>query len=1078
MRFSDEQLAFSPTDLNGFLACPHLTALSVAVALGEIPKPYRHNAHADLIRRKGDEHEDRYRAQLEADGRAVTTIAFDDRDWGRAAAETERAIRDEADVVYQAALVHGDWRGFADFILRTPDGYEVVDTKLARHAKPSHVLQLCFYTEQVARIQGHEPRAMHVVTGLGDTETFRPQDFAAYYRRLKERFTRAVAARADTYPYPVEHCGLCDFLALCKKQWADDDHLTLVAGVSRLQVERLEAAGIATLEALARATDEKIPSMRRETLAGLKHQASLQLHRRETGEHKVDLLPLEAGRGFALLPDPSPGDIWLDFEGHPWFDPRHGLEYLTGWIELDEAGEPVYRHLWATDREAEKAAFEEFVDHVVARRARHPDMHVYHYAPYERTALTRLMGEHATREEEIDDLLRGEVLVDLYRVTKQALRASVPSYSLKEVEKLYGFERTADVTGGSESVVDFETWLETGEGSLLDGIRAYNEEDCRATHLLNRWLLGLRPDEIPAPEPSERREPSEETAAENEERDRVRASLLDGAEEGDPRWLLAQLLDYHRREEKPQWWRYFNHLKMDEEELIDHSEGIGGLELAGEPVRLDPPSRSLEYTFRFPQQEHKIGGEGVDPATEKSYAVTVNDERGTVTLCRAANRADEPLPRALIPPSPYVAKEQRQAVLRLAQAQDDHPALVEILERRPPRAVLDRGLEAAALSLDGSYLFVQGPPGSGKTWNGARMAVALMRAGRRVGITSLSHKAIHNFIRGVEKEAARVGFEFRGLQKRGDGDDTAYEGLGFVESVASNGEMHDPDALLLAGTSFMFAREEFAGAVDTIFVDEGGQFALADALAVGTAARNVVVLGDPNQLAQVSQGSHPDGAAASVAGHLLGEDETLRSGMGVFLAETWRMRREVNAFVSEAFYEGRLEPAPVTAGRVVADGAGLRFLPVGHAGHSTSAPEEADAIAAEIERLLGTPYSEDGVPRELRPDDFIVVAPYNAHVRCLRDRIPDTRIEIGTVDKFQGQEATVVFYSMASSSGEDVPRGLEFLFSRNRLNVAVSRARCLAYVVASPRLLEASCRTVEQMRLVNALCRFIEVAEP
>src|ERR671918_3008147 len=263
--------------------------------------------------------------------------------------------------------------------------------------------------------------------------------------------------------------------------------------------------------------------------------------------------------------------------------------------------------------------------------------------------------------------------------------------------------------------------------------------------------------------------------------------------------------------------------------------------------------------------------------------------------------------------------------------------------------------------------------------------------------------------------------------------------------------------------------------VDALFVDEGGQFALADVMAVGTAARNLVLLGDPNQLPQVSQGSHPPGADASVLGHLLGEDETLREGMGVFLEQTWRMRPEVNAYISETFYEGRLQPAPVTSTRSVADGNGLRFLSVEHGGHRTAAPEEAKAVAAEIERLLGTPYEDEDGPRTLREHDFIVVAPYNSHVRCLREAVPPA-VRVGTVDKFQGQQATVVFFSMASSSGEDVPRGLDFLFSRNRLNVAVSRARCLAYVVASPRLLDTECRTVEQMKLVNALCRFVERA--
>jgi uncharacterized protein len=342
-------------------------------------------------------------------------------------------------------------------------------------------------------------------------------------------------------------------------------------------------------------------------------------------------------------------------------------------------------------------------------------------------------------------------------------------------------------------------------------------------------------------------------------------------------------------------------------------------------------------------------------------------------------------------------------------------------------------------------------------------------------VTALSHKAIHKFLEEVEEAALAMGFEFRGLKKCSDDEGTHYDGLGLIENEDNNAAMLDEEAQLIAGTSYLFAREELDQHVDTLFVDEGGQFSLADTLAVGTAARNLVLLGDPNQLPQVSQGSHPPGADASVLGHLLGEDETLREGMGLFLAETWRLRPEVNAYVSETFYEGRLEPAPVTSTRSIAAGNGVRLIGVPHEGHRTASPEEARALAAEIERLVGKPYAENGVQRPLSYSDFIVVAPYNSHVRCLREALPEA-VRVGTVDKFQGQEATVSFFSMASSSGEDVPRGIDFLFSRNRLNVAVSRARCLAYVVASPRLLDTECRTVEQMKLVNALCRFAEAA--
>jgi predicted RecB family nuclease len=1067
-------LIFSPSDLTAFLACPHLTTLQVAVAVGELPKPFRQNPHADLIRRKGEEHEAAHLASL---GDGVVRIGKPwDIGWDVTAEATEDAMRDGASIIYQAAFSHEGWRGLADFVVRRPDGgYEALDTKLA-HARPEHILQLCFYTEQIGRIQGRNPEEMHVVNGLGEQETFRPDDYLAYYRRLRERFLTAVEKRADSYPYPVEHCGLCEFLHRCQQRWEQDDHLTLVAGVSRAQVERLTAAEITTLEALGDAPPEtRVRKMRPTTFAKLRHQAELQLQRRRSGEHRVDLLPVESERGFALLPEPNPGDLWLDLEGHPWFEPARGLEYLFGWIELED-GEPRYECLWAHDRDEERTAFEQLIDTIAERRRRFPGLHVYHYAPYEATALKRLMGEHGTRETELDNLLRGEVLVDLYRVTRQALRASVARYSIKDVEELYGFQRTAEVSGGSESVVAFEEWLELGVDSLLDGIRDYNEEDCRSLYELHRWLLRQRPAELAWRGPPEKREgPSEERVEQLAERERVRAELLDRAGEGEPRWLLAQLLEYHRREEKPQWWEYFHHRSLDPEELLEDTDTIGGLELVGEPV---PVKQSLEYIFEFPAQEHKIGTSGVDPVTERSYSVIVDNERGTVTLKRGKKLADEPLPRALIPPEPLPTWVQRDAVLRFAKNQTRYPALVEILERRRPRGRLHGTLAEAELSLDGSYLFVQGPPGSGKTYNGARMAITLMRSGQRVGITALSHKAIHKFLEDLEDAAQEQGYRFRGMKKCGADPGTRFESRwGLVENTKENEEMLEPELQLLAGTSFLFSREELDQHVDTLFVDEGGQFALADALAVGTAARNLVLLGDPNQLPQVSQGAHPPGANASVLSHLLGEHETVEKEMGIFLEHTWRMRPEVNAYVSETFYEGRLEPADVCWQRSVADGRGLRFVHVEHDGNRTQSAEEAAFVRDEIARLRGTPYGDEDGERTLEPGDFIVVAPYNAHVRCLRQHIPDEGIRIGTVDKFQGQQAAVVFFSMASSSGEDVPRGLDFLFSRNRLNVAVSRAKCLSYVVASPRLLEVSCRTIEQMRLVSAFCRFVERAE-
>ncbi|HKD33945.1 MAG TPA: TM0106 family RecB-like putative nuclease, partial [Gaiellaceae bacterium] len=794
--------------MNAFLACSHLTALELAVAREEFEKQFRPNPYADLIRRKGNEHEATYLATL---GDGVVRIGDPHEiGWEAAAAATGESIKGRAPCIYQAAFLDGQWRGLADFLELHSDGfYEVVDTKLARRAKASHVIQLCFYTEQLARLQSHWPGRMHVVNGLSERETFKPGDFFAYYQRLKRRFLQFVESNAPTYPYPVDHCSLCEFLERCQRQWREDDHLSLVAGIRRSQVDRLNAANVTTLEQLT-TTHTRIPKLRTETLAKLRDQAALQRHRRETGELQHQILPLEPERGFALLPEPDPGDIWLDFEGDPWYEPARGLEYLTGWVYLDEDGSPQYDHIWGLDRDQEQEAFERLIDLIKERRAAHPGMHVYHYASYERTALQRLMGQHGTRESELDDLLRGEVLVDLLRVVRQAVRLSLESYSIKDVEEFYGFRRGEEMRGGGSAVVAFEEWLEARDSQILEDIRAYNEDDCRSLYELHRWLLGLRP-EMPWPPRPEEREVPEEHKERLEERALVGAELLADAEEGSPRWLLAQLLEYHRREEKPQWWEYFHHKQLDDEELIEDTDTIGGITLAGEPVE---DGLSLVYALEFPPQEHKIGGRAEDPATGKGYDVDVDNERGLITLRRAKSRAEEPLPRALIPGTPFRTYVQRDAVLRFAKAQGRYPALREILERRPPE----------------SYEFVQGPPGSGKTYVGARLALDRMKHGR-VGVASISHKAINKFLEELRKAALEKGESFTGRKKADDPDDR-YEDE-FVESTSKNEELLDEELDLLAGTSWVFSRPEFDQHLDTLFVDEAGQVSLADVLAVG-----------------------------------------------------------------------------------------------------------------------------------------------------------------------------------------------------------------------------------------------------
>jgi uncharacterized protein len=1156
---------FSPTDLNHFLECEHLIQLELR--RGEAPRRER-DAHADLLAAKGLEHEQARLRRFHEEGRQVVEIAASgDRHWERDAERTAAAMQAGAEVIYQgvfldsvrsvrlqpdlhAARLQADWRGISDFLVRidTPSAlggwsYEAWDTKLARHSKPYFVLQLCFYSDQLARLQQRDPIQMHVILGTGETNRFCYADFAPYYRAVRRRFLSAIEAGLPTYPYPVSHCRLCERARACEEQWHADDHLSRIAGITRQQVERLNDAGFTTVHQLAAsepgpvggpvATHVRIGAS---ALTRLTHQATLQAYHRQTGAHRYDLLPVDERSGFRLLPAPSTGDIFFDMEGDPYFEPAGGLEYLFGAITAD-AGQLDFTSFLALGRAEEKVAFEQFVDFVHARLTQWPDLHVYHYAAYEITALTRLMSVHATREEELDDLLRREVFIDLFQVVRQSLRISHDSYSIKKVRTFFmeGAGRGA-VSDGGDSILQFEQFRITGNQALLDAIVDYNREDCVSTIMLRDWLIGRKQEAerhagriIPwkgvesRPDNPKR---AEEDAATLQRIARLRAvTQSDVAAAGDvgaafrrpAADLLAHLLGYHRREARPEWWAFFDRLKKGLDDLVDDTQAIAYL---GRVTGLEPATlkQSLVYTLQFPDQEYKLSADSeaqvLDPFTGKSAGIIewLEGAEGRLGLKRGKRRADEPLPSAICSGKPLDSSVQRQALARVADAviegRDDYAAVRALLTRDPPRVrrvrlqadhkrlqTIDLDEQRALVSaLDQSYLFIQGPPGSGKTWTGARLIVSLIAAGRRVGIAATSHKAINNLLGEVEAVALAEGVTFDGL-KKGSGDDQF--GGRLVKDTDDNEQVETSRAQLIAGTAWLFSRQAMDQSLDYLFIDEAGQVSLADAIAMGTAASNLVLLGDPQQLPQVRQGVHPGSSGCSVLEHVLSPDlgvaadvgaafrrpeaNTVSEDRGIFLAQSWRMHPEVCAFISDLSYDGRLTSAPGRERQRVTSpglaGTGLRFIPVEHTGNAQQSIEEAQVVGEHVRVLLGGGMFTDaeGATRPLTPRDILVVAPYNMHVRRLREQMP-AGVEVGTVDKFQGREAPVVFFSMASSTGEDVPRGLEFLFSRNRFNVAISRAKALAVLVCSPRLLDVRCRTVEQMTLVNMLCGYAERA--
>ena len=1033
-----------------------------------------------------------------AQGRTVEEVVHERKDWQAGAARTEELMRAGADVIYQAPFALDGWRGIADFLERIdtpsalgPYSYEAVDTKLARtQMLPHHALQLCFYAAAISRVQGEWPMWVHVELGSGERESILVHEIGSYARHAKEGMQRAVAANGPTEPIPCDHCDFCEFRSVCTAHWETVDHLTRVAGLHRAHMPLLAAAGVTTLTGLATLPSHvTVPDLRPDVLGALTQQARLQLAAVEGATPPYELLPVEEGKGFALLPEPSLGDVMFDFEGDPFWTPAQGLMFLTGLL-FREGDEWRYEGIWAHDRADEKSAFERLVDLLTARLAKFPDMHVYHYSAAEPSLVKQLMAQHATRETEVDDLLRRGVFVDLLTITRQALRAGVRRYTLKQTERLAGFVRAADMAAGSEAVLGYERWGDTGDPAELEAIAAYNEEDCLATVALRDWLLAVRPPGITGPAPIASVVPDEEDAEDATERARLRLALTDGEPQGSARRLAGELLEYHRREDRPVWWRHFACREMDESALMADSETLAGLEPASGPR--DATTRSHEYDLRFPAQEHKIEpGSWVDPATGKGVNVcSVDDEQRLVVIRRLKECSSDPLPRALTPGGPIATKAQRGALLRLASAV--HAAdgrfrvLQDLLANEQPRfagvpagaSIQTTDLAEArrlARSLDESTLVVQGPPGTGKTWLGARLIVDLIASGKRVGVTAMSHKAIHNLLAEVERAANEDGVPFKGARKCRTGDEPMPEHWR-TKCVGDSADCFDAGYQLVAGTSWLFAPDFADEQLDYLVIDEAGQLSLADALASGTAARNLILLGDPLQLAHVSQAVHPEGTSPSVLQHLLGEHPTVPADRGLFLEQTRRMHPGVCEFISDEVYESRLTSHPDCALQSVGGEAGIRFLPVPHIGNTSDSPEEARVIAGEIARLLGRPFRDmDGGERSLDARDCMVVTPYNLQRRLLRTLLPEG-VRIGTVDNFQGQEAPVVFYSMATSSGEDAPRDVRFLFSRHRLNVAISRARCLSYLVCAPALLETHPKTLAQMRLISTLCALSDVA--
>ena len=1189
---SSPDLVYSASDLVIASSCEYQLLRKLDEKLGRSPRAVFEGdemlQHAAVL---GDLHEHRVLDGFVAEfgpwdpamGRGVYDVvpaeAMDRATLAAKHAESIEALRAGADVVFQAAFFDGQFHGRSDFLVRQPDGsYAVFDTKLARHAKVTALLQLAAYGEQLLKAGIPVDPAVTLVLGAtvqladGGFDYVRSHhklsELLPVFRERRERFLALTAAHI-TQPGTVSWgapgltaCGRCDY---CQEQVKATDDLLLVARMNSAQRKKLRADGIRTVRELAEATLAN-PNA---SLLRLQGQARLQSGTggadgevrflKDGEEHSIRFAVLPENT-LAELPPPSKGDIFFDFEGDPlWQESATGvwgLEYLFGVIEAPTGpGLPgVFRPFWAHDRDAEKQAFLDFLDYVEKRRQDYPDMHVYHYAAYEKTALRKLSVMHVAGEDTVDGWLREGLLVDLYQTVRNSIRISENSYSIKKLEPLYmGTNlRSGDVKDAGASVVAYAHYCDARDdgraeeaATILAGISDYNEYDCLSTLELRNWLLGLARERGITPGGDGAHAAAVSTAAgggtdsgpASAELDPLEAALAElagpgvGLSEDDRKAvsMLAAAVSYHRRERKAFWWAHFDrcengpdtHHQQDRNVfLVEDAEVLedwwkDGAKLPERRVKLigtvSPGSDLREGSTWFRMYEPPLPagleGTGINGTGRNGWFSTEvlelghEDGRDTVVIRDKLRKGIEPyaqVPVALTEDQPIQTKSLEDALAALASvvtaalqrtppAFPRHPAL-DLVRRVPPRLASgaplpapgdgpDRFIDAitaAVEALDHSYVAVQGPPGTGKTHVGSHVIARLVARGWKVGVVGQSHAVVENLLKTA---VTKAGVDPSVVAKDVKHAEPLPWGQRSAKDVARL--LSSPGGALVGGTAWtMTGANVPAGSLDLLVIDEAGQFSLANTLAVAQASSRLLLLGDPQQLPQVSQGAHPEPVDESALGWVSAGHATLPQDLGYFLADSWRMTSELCRAVSELSYEGRLRSAPAADLRRL-DGvpAGIETVMVEHSGNITSSAEEAAEVVRQVRRHLGLSWHCEQGTRPLDAADILVVAAYNAQVNVIRDALDAanlTGVRVGTVDKFQGQEAAVVIVSMACSAVAEAPRGMEFLLSRNRINVAVSRGQWRAVVVRAPELtnyLPAHPEGLEQLGGFIGLCQ-------
>ena len=1112
---------YSPSDLITFMESPFASAMERS-ALNDPELRKLVDPPDNLLtslQNRGFKHEQDFIQSLKLDD-SLELINIEKSSAQQMIEQTKMAMEEGKDIITNGYLSHRPFAGISDILAKVQGNsllgqyhYEVWDVKLSKQLKPYFVIQLCCYVEMLERYQGRRPEFLTVVTGNGEKRRLRVENYFAYYRSLKTQFLQFQTDLKSQTPHPSISNKYGRWSTLAQSIFEGEDHLSQVANLTRGQIKKLENVGIYTMTQLSSTSINHIPQMLDNVLTRVKKQAALQVASKGLNIPKYEVLPHDKGlkTGLCLLPPASDLDIFFDIEGYPGED--GGLEYLWGNAYVDYNGNISFKDFWAHTPVEEKQAFIDFVNWVHGRWKENKRMHIYHYASYEITALRKLMGIHGVLEDKVDELLRNHVFVDLYNIVRSGVMIGVPRYSLKHVEHVYRGKRNTDVTSGGDSIAMYELWRSESDGEtwetskILKSLRDYNIDDCNSTMELATWLRneqaknGIAYIDLRVEDDGKVDLVDEYDTLKLEEKLLVKAEKAKDPMERNFYETLAWSQDFHRRENKPTWWKMFDRMSWPEDEFYEDIHCLSGLVRTDKaPFLPSPKSRNKVREYQFDLNQpfngnakyyHVLNG---DNLRVKCYSF--DPERGRISL-QSKEELSEPfniIPDEYVNPSP-IPTAIRMVSQMLLETETHKSAIMDYLKRSRPRIKdnLDGNIikdEAnfleqvidAVINLDHSYLCIQGPPGSGKTYTAKHIIGKLLKQGKKVGVASNSHKAINNLMSGVASLVKCQNLD-ADLVKVGGDEKHNLSGIVYSKSMKTFSPQTKP--ICLGGTVWAFSNETAKNHFDYLFIDEAGQVSVPNLIAISQSCKNIILMGDQMQLSQPIQGSHPGKSGQSILDYLLEERATIPNDIGIFLPVSYRMNPNICKLLSDQVYEGKLESASNTQQHVlrnlesyiIKQGSGICYIPVNHEGNYQGSDEEIHQIRRIAQHLLHTEYWPDplnGEKRFITWDDILFVAPYNYQVNKLQKAL-GKGARVGSVDKFQGQEAPIVILSMCSSEAPESPQGINFLFSKNRLNVAISRAQALTIIVASPRLSFASGNNLKQMELINFYHKCINV---